>query len=148
MQDDAIVVAAGGLGHVLKVRVLRELSAGKASPSELAERMGEKLGNVSYHVRQLHQAGFLGKAGTRPVRGAVEHFYVVSDQGREQVALLRAATGELLAAGVRSVDGNEKHAGATVEERAAEEAAARGMAAPMPSQAAAFLRDVDAGLVG
>jgi DNA-binding MarR family transcriptional regulator len=82
---------------------------GKASPSELSERMGEKLGNLSYHVRQLHAAGFLARAGTRPVRGAVEHFYVVSDGGREQIALLRAATGELLAAGVQRFDGDEVH---------------------------------------
>jgi DNA-binding transcriptional ArsR family regulator len=98
LRDDAIVVAASGLGHVLKLRVLRELAAGEASPSELSERLGEKLGNVSYHVRQLHAAGFLEKVGERPVRGALEHFYVVSDGGRELVGLLRAATGELLAA--------------------------------------------------
>jgi DNA-binding MarR family transcriptional regulator len=112
MQDDLIVVAASGFSHVLKLRVLRELSSGKASPSELSERTGERLGNVSYHVRQLHAAGFLGRAGTRSVRGAVEHFYVVSDRGREQLALLRAATGELLAGMVQRFDDEGAHVGA------------------------------------
>jgi DNA-binding transcriptional ArsR family regulator len=68
-RNQAVAEAAGGLTHPTKVRVLHELAGGKASPAEIAERCGERIGNVAYHVRQLHSAGYLQKAGTRPVRG-------------------------------------------------------------------------------
>jgi DNA-binding MarR family transcriptional regulator len=45
------------------------------SPSELAGELGAKLGDVSYHVRELHKLGLLQRAGQRRKRGAVEHYY-------------------------------------------------------------------------
>jgi hypothetical protein len=45
------------------------------SPKQLQAESGEPLGNVAYHVRALYEKGLLRTAGTRPRRGAVEHFY-------------------------------------------------------------------------
>ena len=67
--------------HPLRLRILDWAAAdpdGRFSPSQLASEFGEPLGNVSYHVRQLHDQGLLRTAGTRPRRGAVEHYYRAS----------------------------------------------------------------------
>jgi predicted transcriptional regulator len=51
------------------------LDAGEASPKELAGQLGEKLGNVSYHVRILARLGLIELVRETPRRGAVEHHY-------------------------------------------------------------------------
>ena len=63
--------------HPLALRILEHAAAdpdAKFSPKELSEKFGMPLGNTAYHVRVLHTAGLLTRVGTRPVRGAVEHF--------------------------------------------------------------------------
>jgi DNA-binding transcriptional ArsR family regulator len=70
---DARVVKA--LGHPLRQRILHVLSEGVASPNQIAQKLDEPLGNVSYHVRILLENGGVELVDTRPVRGAVEHFY-------------------------------------------------------------------------
>src|SRR5690242_20802636 len=47
------------LTHPLRVQILRALEERTASPSELADEIGAPLGNVSYHVRQLHSLGLI-----------------------------------------------------------------------------------------
>lgn len=47
----------------------------EASPKELATQLGEKLGNVSYHVRILVRLGLIELVRETPRRGAVEHHY-------------------------------------------------------------------------
>jgi len=70
-------------GHPIRVRILSVAMAGtRISPLELAERLGQPLGNVSYHVRALAQAGFIEMEGTAFRRGAVQHFYVATSSGR------------------------------------------------------------------
>jgi predicted transcriptional regulator len=72
--------------HPLQVRVLERAAAdpdGRFSPNELAKEFGEKLGNVSYHVRVLAQAGLVKKAGTTPKRGAVQHHYKIAPKALE-----------------------------------------------------------------
>lgn len=59
----------------LAILELLEEHGGRRSPVQMAEELGERLGNVSYHVRALASAGLLRAAGRRPRRGAVEHFY-------------------------------------------------------------------------
>jgi DNA-binding transcriptional ArsR family regulator len=66
-----------GLAHPLRIAILRALQDGRASPSEIAERIGAPLGNVSYHVRFLARIGLIELRETRPRRGAVEHYYEV-----------------------------------------------------------------------
>ena len=68
-----------GLAHPLRIEILRVLEDGQASPSEIAERIGAPLGNVSYHVRFLARIGLIELCATRPRRGAVEHYYRVLD---------------------------------------------------------------------
>jgi DNA-binding transcriptional ArsR family regulator len=63
------------LAHPLRQKILSELSERVASPSELAEELGEPLGNVSYHVRMLVDLGCIELVSTTPRRGALEHHY-------------------------------------------------------------------------
>ncbi|HWO17012.1 MAG TPA: winged helix-turn-helix domain-containing protein [Solirubrobacterales bacterium] len=63
------------LSHPLRQRILYTLGEGVASPSELSRRLGEPLGNVSYHVKILAECKAIELVRTAPVRGAVEHFY-------------------------------------------------------------------------
>src|SRR4051795_11684866 len=67
---------AKALSHPLRPRILQRLDeGGVASPNQLAEALGERLGNVSYHVRILRGLGFVELVRTEPRRGALEHFY-------------------------------------------------------------------------
>lgn len=61
--------------HPTRDAVLKHLKRREASPREIAVATGEPLGNVSYHVRVLHDSGVLELVRTEPRRGAVEHFY-------------------------------------------------------------------------
>jgi predicted ArsR family transcriptional regulator len=54
------------------------------SPAKLSEVTGVTLGAVAYHVRTLHAAGLIELAREARVRGAVEHFYALTDIGREE----------------------------------------------------------------
>lgn len=70
---DAKIIKA--LGHPLRQRVLQVLNVRVASPSEIAEELGEPLSNVSYHVKILIACDAIELVRTAPVRGALEHFY-------------------------------------------------------------------------
>ena len=64
-----------GLAHPLRIDILRILTEGTASPTQIATRLQAPLGNVSYHVRFLARVGLIELLETRPRRGAVEHYY-------------------------------------------------------------------------
>lgn len=51
---------------------------GKTSPKELSHLLEHPLSNVAYHVRVLADVEILKMIDTRPVRGSVQHFYVVA----------------------------------------------------------------------
>ena len=100
------------LTHPLRVQLLRALEDRTASPSELAEEIGAPLGNVSYHVRQLHSLGLIKLVKRTPRRGAIEHYYTalerphtrlltdelaLDEQGLEEVAGELARTHQRLA---------------------------------------------------
>jgi hypothetical protein len=64
--------------HPLPVRILEHASGSpeeRFSPAQLAADFGAPLGNVSYHVRVLHDLKLLERAGMKHRRGAVQHFY-------------------------------------------------------------------------
>ena len=63
------------LSHPLRAQILSLLNERTASPVELSRLLGERLTNVSYHVRQLQRYGCIELVDERPVRGANEHFY-------------------------------------------------------------------------
>jgi predicted ArsR family transcriptional regulator len=53
--------------HILNERV--------ASPNELAKEIGTPTSRLAYHVRELEKYGCIELIGTKPRRGATEHFY-------------------------------------------------------------------------
>jgi DNA-binding transcriptional ArsR family regulator len=63
------------LSHPLRLRILVVLNQGVASPSEIADELGESLGNISYHIKILEERGAIEMVKTQHVRGAVQHFY-------------------------------------------------------------------------
>lgn len=68
------------LSHPTRRTLLKHfLGSNRAlSPRELADRTGEKLPTVSYHVRVLVDKGTIELAEEEPVRGSVAHFYRAS----------------------------------------------------------------------
>jgi DNA-binding transcriptional ArsR family regulator len=71
---------AKALAHPLRVRILSSLHNGISSPNQLAQELGEPLGNVSYHVKTLLEYDCVELVKTEPRRGAVEHFYRATDR--------------------------------------------------------------------
>jgi hypothetical protein len=66
--------------HPLQLRILeRAVDGDRISAVELAREFEAKLGDVSYHIRALHERGLLKKAGTRARRRAVQHFYSIAN---------------------------------------------------------------------
>ena len=62
---------AKAFSHRLRVQILQRLDeAGEASPKELAQALGEPVGNVSYHVRILRELDCVELVRTEPRRGA------------------------------------------------------------------------------
>lgn len=67
--------------HPLRSRMLRMLvERGVMSPKELAQTLEAELSNVSYHVRRLAALECAELVETRPVRGAVAHFYRATER--------------------------------------------------------------------
>jgi len=75
--------------HPLKLRILALMAAPPPprapaegvpepgwSPNSLCRALGTRLGNVSYHVRQLEKAGLIELVATKQRRGALEHYYM------------------------------------------------------------------------
>jgi DNA-binding transcriptional ArsR family regulator len=66
---------AKALSHPMRARLLAILNEQVASPNEMAEMIGERLPNVSYHVRALHDLECIELVNTAQRRGAIEHYY-------------------------------------------------------------------------
>jgi DNA-binding transcriptional ArsR family regulator len=66
---------AKALSHPMRARILGILDERVASPNEIAETIGERLPNVSYHVRALLDLGCIELVDTAQRRGAIEHYY-------------------------------------------------------------------------
>ena len=50
------------------------------SPAQLSRELHAELSDVSYHVRALVKLGCAEQVSTRPVRGALEHFYRATER--------------------------------------------------------------------
>ena len=61
--------------HPLRRRIWYAIDERPLSPRELADLLHEPVNDVAYHVRVLRDLGVIELAGTRPVRGATQHFY-------------------------------------------------------------------------
>lgn len=68
------------MGHPVRAAVLRILADRTASPAEMARELDEELSNVSYHTKQLVEFECAELVSTRPVRGALEHFYRATER--------------------------------------------------------------------
>jgi DNA-binding transcriptional ArsR family regulator len=85
---------AKALAHPLRIRALAMLEEERASPVVLAERLGEPLGVVAYHVRTLYNLGLIELVGTRQRRGATEHYYQarehprITDEAWQEISLV------------------------------------------------------------
>jgi hypothetical protein len=61
--------------HPLRATLLRIYSERTASPAELSRELLTDVSKISYHSRKLVELDCAELVDTRPVRGAVEHFY-------------------------------------------------------------------------
>jgi DNA-binding transcriptional ArsR family regulator len=68
------------MSHPLRAAILRILVERTASPAEMARELDEELSNVSYHTKQLVELECAELVSTRPVRGALEHFYRATER--------------------------------------------------------------------
>lgn len=73
------------LMHPVRVKVMATLRGASKpmSPRQFAVVTAATLGTTAYHVRELSKLGLLKSSGTRPARGAVEHFYTLSPTGEQ-----------------------------------------------------------------
>jgi DNA-binding transcriptional ArsR family regulator len=107
------------LSHPLRVRMLTLLNQKVSSPSELAQELGEPLGNVSYHMRFLADLKMVKLVRTEPRRGAVEHYYealeppLISDDDWAQLptALRRSLSDSVLSEIAKDLRGAAKAGG-------------------------------------
>lgn len=72
-QLDATLAAI--VAHPVRARCLAILSERTASPAELSRELACSVGKAGYHVRKLAELGLVEEVGSRPVRGALEHFF-------------------------------------------------------------------------
>jgi hypothetical protein len=75
------------MNHPVRAAVLRILVERTSSPAEMARELDEDLSNVSYHTKQLVELECAELVSTRPVRGALEHFYRATERsfvGKEE----------------------------------------------------------------
>ena len=63
------------VSHPLRRRIWDAITEHPISPRELADQLHEPVNDVAYHTRKLRDLGMIEPAGTRPVRGATQHFY-------------------------------------------------------------------------
>jgi DNA-binding transcriptional ArsR family regulator len=68
------------MSHPVRASILRILADRTASPAEMARELEEELSNVSYHTKQLVEFECAELVSTRPVRGALEHFYRATER--------------------------------------------------------------------
>lgn len=92
----SVAASFRGLAHPTRLQILEALRSGDPmSPKQLVEIVEPAitLGTMSHHTRELRSVGLLAEAGTRPVRGALQHFYRLSPRGRELMDLVEQVVG-------------------------------------------------------
>src|SRR2546423_11812836 len=100
---ERIAASFRALAHPTRLRILDALrGGGPISPSQLVQHIEPTiaLGTIAHHTRELTVLGLLEPAGTRAVRGALEHFYKLSPRGRKLLELVdRVAASRAVPAG-------------------------------------------------
>jgi DNA-binding transcriptional ArsR family regulator len=77
-QVERVAAVANAMRHPLRAAIIGLLQEGERSPADLAAELDANIGNVSYHVACLRDAGFVRLTRTAPVRGALQHFYIAT----------------------------------------------------------------------
>lgn len=79
-----MVELAGGHPNALRIVAwARQHPDEFVSAKDMAAVMDKPLGTAAYHVRKAHEAGVLEALGTKRVRGAVQHLYILTPTGRQ-----------------------------------------------------------------
>lgn len=78
------------LVHPTVVEVLVLCERRTLSPKQMSDELDMPLGQLSYHVRRLADAGLLELVDTEPRRWALEHFYRAGN-GAKRARRKRAA---------------------------------------------------------
>lgn len=76
--------AAKACAHPLRVKIIARFSrlpSEAETPGAIAEGLGEPLGVISYHIRMLRDYEVVVLHHTEPRRGALQHFYVLTNLG-------------------------------------------------------------------
>lgn len=63
------------LSHPLRIELLEMLNERQASPVDMKRALGGTLNRINYHLKVLVDCGCVEVIETRPVRGAVKHYY-------------------------------------------------------------------------
>jgi DNA-binding transcriptional ArsR family regulator len=85
---------AAAMSHPTRVQLMTVLGERVASPRQLAEKVGEPLNNVTYHVNQLRDLGCIELVRTERRAGGrvLEHFYRSARRGYFDDAAWEALT--------------------------------------------------------
>jgi DNA-binding transcriptional ArsR family regulator len=82
------------VAHPVRCRLVAIFADRVASPNQVAQELEMPVGDVSYHVRTLKDAGIIELVEERPVRGSTEHFYravikniVITDEEYEELSV-------------------------------------------------------------
>jgi DNA-binding transcriptional ArsR family regulator len=88
---EELQVLLRGLAHVDRLQIIRLMADGKErSPRMLTDFLAPvQLGAVAYHVRFLRDRDLLKQVREEPRRGALEHFYAITDEGLRMKKWLR-----------------------------------------------------------
>jgi predicted ArsR family transcriptional regulator len=79
------------MSHPARAAILLTVARdGSASPTDAAEATAVPLATCSYHMRLLVELGAIRLRTTRPVRGAVEHIYELTADGKVAVRAIEA----------------------------------------------------------
>jgi DNA-binding transcriptional ArsR family regulator len=68
------------LAHPTRIKAFCILAERVASPAEIGREIGRDSSHVGYHVSKLVEIGHAELVDTRPVRGALEHFYRATER--------------------------------------------------------------------
>lgn len=77
-RTSAVIDLAAIVSHPTRRRCWSALYGRIASPKELADEFGYTTQHVDYHLKYLARLGVVRIVDTRPVRGATEHFYAIT----------------------------------------------------------------------
>jgi DNA-binding transcriptional ArsR family regulator len=64
--------------HPVRAKALSMMAERPTSPKEIAAAVGKPIGNVTYHIRELEEAGMVMLVEEKKRGGATEHFYLAT----------------------------------------------------------------------